>query len=114
MSERYISEADAQAALDAVKKQFNVEGCTPPFLVRDWEYLHMKPNATPWAIVWEEGPHEWAYRSPHGGRDFETTLLVRDHTGDEEYVADTPPAAGFPENVFAEPVTYWALGLYPA
>lgn len=45
-----------------------------------------------WAIVWEEGPFEWALR-PGWDQD------VRD---------------AIPDGVFAEPIESFSLGLYPA
>lgn len=84
-----ITKRQAEAAFAAVLEQYKVPltlGAPKPELVRNWDYLDSGPTA--WAIRWEDGPDEWAY-----------------HTSQKEI---------FPAGVFVEPVTYWALGLYPA
>jgi len=53
-----------------------------PVLCRDFGFL----SVTRWAVVWEEGPWEWAL-----GLGPDTSKAV-----------------------FVEPVTTWALGLYPS
>ena len=51
-------------------------------------------STSPWAVVWEEGPFEWAMFVPHGGEGIAPAELADD--------------------VFAEPINGWALGLYRA
>lgn len=67
-----------------------------PVLVMAWDWLGT--GAAP-AIVWEEGPYEWALLASGGGMSEFGTV----HQPIEE-----------PEGVFLEPVTSWALGIYPA
>lgn len=55
-----------------------------PVLVEDYGSFY---STTRWAIVWEEGPYEWAL------------------TVGQENV---------PDGVFAEPIESFSLGLYPA
>jgi hypothetical protein len=81
------TEAQANAVFEQIKIQFK-EYITPdyaPKLVKDWDYLESGPKA--WAVVWEQGPHEWPYSVP------------------------TFPA---PEaSVWAEAVNTWAVAIYP-
>jgi hypothetical protein len=57
-----------------------------PVLCRDFE--SMSGSTIRWAIVWEEGPYEWAYDASENTRDL--------------------------PGVFTEPVNTFTLGLYPA
>lgn len=62
-----------------------------PVLCHNFEGWH---TTTTWAVVWEEGPYDWAMWIPHGGEGFPPAELARD--------------------IFAEPINGWALGLYRA
>jgi hypothetical protein len=93
-----ITKAQAVAAYRRVCKQFDetphdavVEqgsGSWPdvPVLVRD--FSGYSGGLSRWAVCWESGPFEWAL-------------------ADRAKVADSAA-------VFAEPITSYALGLYPA
>lgn len=108
-----VTKEIAEQAFAAIKKQFAayIDENNGPELIENWDWLDSGP--TPWAVVWEEGPFEWAYRAQTGGRDYEATLLMRDATGDQTKVVDTPEAEGWPEGFFTEAVTSWAVGIYP-
>jgi hypothetical protein len=87
---------DAEKALNAVKRTFKGWYDGPedgPQLVKDWDWV----GPTPYAIVWEGGPYDWAMLASGGGRD--------------EVGAKVEPIRV--DGVFLEPVTGWALGVYP-
>ena len=105
-----ISRKLAEQALASVKKQFSayVELGYEPKLVEAWDGQH-------WAICWDEGPYEWTYRCPEGGRDLELTLELRSVPGvDSKATVDDPAAPNWPTEVFAEPYDSCVLMLYPA
>lgn len=81
-----------------------------PFIYRDGKEIDVDP--VPFAIVWEGGPSEWAYRAKEGGRDVELTLELRAATGFMNAVVNTPEAVDWPVGVQAEPYFSYALGLY--
>lgn len=91
-----LSRELAEKALDAIKVQFAnyIEEGHGPKLVEAWTELGH------WAVCWEEGPYEWSILAVHGGHDIDF--------GDK-----VPAAEEFPTEVFAEPVNYCVLGLYP-
>lgn len=105
MSSTYITEEQAQAALEAVKKQFApyMEPGYGPVLERDYHWLD-KP--TPWAVVWEMGPYQWACAGPGGGLNEEASFALGK-------VVMFPEAPDWPEQVWAEAVTGWCLALHP-
>lgn len=87
---------DAEKALNAVKRTFKgwIDGPEyGPKLVKDWDWV----GPTPYAIVWEEGPYDWAMLASGGGRT--------------EFGSKVEPVKV--DGVFLEPVTGWALGVYP-
>lgn len=67
-----------------------------PKLVENWEWVSGTPVR--WAILWEEGPCEWAYIAMHGGTDADGFTI---------------PAATPVEGVYTEAWTTWAIGIYP-
>jgi hypothetical protein len=82
-----LREPDVIHALQKVKEHF-ADYISPgygPKLIRDWDFPDSGPIA--WAIVWEEGPDDWAITASH---------------------ADIFDAT----RVFAEPYSGWALALY--
>lgn len=94
----------AEKVLTAVKKAFapwlDKDG-NGPVLKENWDWFG-HGNPTRWSIVWEEGPYQWTYLFPFGGRDEEFGFKIAD-------VSDAIPA-GF----YAEAETGWAIGLYEA
>jgi hypothetical protein len=105
-----IAETTARAALAAIRAQFSAylgDGEPAPEIRRDWDWLDSGP--TPWAIVWEEGPDEWAHRAQQGGVDEHLTASAQDVI--PGHVSTTPPAADWPEGTYAEPITSWAVAI---
>ena len=86
MTER-LAQPDVTHAFQKVKERYAdyTTADSGPKLIRDWDYPDSGPIA--WAIVWEEGPDEWAIDVSQGD--------VFDAT-----------------RVFAEPYNAWALALY--
>lgn len=91
----------AENVLAALIKQlpFVTDDAYGPKIVQNWEWLQYSDPA-PFSIIWEEGPYEWAYLFPNGGRDEEFGSTRRD-------VSDL-----IPSGVFVEPITSWAIGIY--
>lgn len=137
MSVRKISREQAEAALAAVREQFKKylepetfeaftadDGtehpartypplCTEPKLVEDW-------NGSGWAICWEDGPDEWAYRATSGGTSEEERVLVAQAAQEFGYdpkaavariKADEPIT--WPKGVVGGPYYSFVLSLYP-
>lgn len=117
-----VTRAQAERALACVREQFKeyiAAGDPPPRLVENWvpvtyrEGRVVEGETIPFAIMWEEGPSEWAYRAPEGGRDIELTLELRSIPGvDPVAVVDTPAAVGWPEGVQGSAYFSYVLGLY--
>lgn len=95
-----LTKAQATAALRAIEQQFEVTdmvrtaGCAPTLMEN---YESWGGSVTRWAIVWEEGPYDWAINAfdpyvTEGGYRIEG--VVR------------------PADVFAEPINGYVLGLY--
>jgi hypothetical protein len=95
-----VTKRQAEQAFNQIKKQFAAfiepDDKYGPQLVKDWDWLDSGP--TPWAIVWEGGPYDWAHLAEVGG----TT----------EFGTKIPAAKAWPKDTFAEPVTGWAIGIY--
>ncbi|MBC8090836.1 MAG: hypothetical protein H7Y15_02640 [Pseudonocardia sp.] len=95
---RNLTQAKATAAYRALLKQYKAHAVTAhpvveqgagpwpsdPVLCRNFESWS---STTRWAVVWEEGPYEWA-------------LDAAEHS------------EKFPVGVFVEPINGYALGLY--
>lgn len=96
-----ITREVAEQALEAIKGQwpYDVAEGNVPKLIENWDWL--ESGSIPFAIVWEEGPDEWAYRAGDGG-PFHTDLGT----------LNTPKAVNWPCGTFAEPITSWAVGIY--
>ncbi|MFE0472636.1 hypothetical protein ACFW2V_13575 [Streptomyces sp. NPDC058947] len=114
-----ITRKQAEQALACVRQQFKVyidAGEPEPVLVENWKPFvwqdsrGVETDTYPFAIIWEEGPFEWAYRAEEGGVDEELTLLGREFK--EDYVAHTPAAQGWPKGVHGEPYFSYVLTLY--
>lgn len=98
-----VTKADATKVLNALKRQQRAyigAGYTPPVLVRDWDWMGTG-HAARWSIVWEEGPFEWAHLFPHGGIEEEFGFKIED------------VSERMPSGVFAEPITSWAVAVWP-
>lgn len=69
-----------------------------------------------WAIVWEEGPFEWAMNASMGGYDDEVAEALLACGKDRTYAEQqaTVEAVTTPDGVFVEPVNGYVLGVYPA
>lgn len=96
-----VSRSDAEKVLKAVEQAFAsyVEGSGyRPTLDMNWDFMGTGAMA---AIHWEEGPYDWAYEFPYGGIDQEFGYKIPD------------VSASIPGGVFIEPITSWAIGLYP-
>jgi hypothetical protein len=109
--QRRISEAQARQCLAAIERQF------APYIDQTCRPTLAKPGeqCSGWAIVWEDGPDEWALRAFHGGHDEELYHLAREAGATPEQARRTAQVGGVPcpAGVFAEPVMTFVLGLYP-
>jgi len=80
-----VTKKQAEKAFTQIKNKYkgywSVENNAPK-LVKDWNW---SGTTAPYAIIWEEGPFEWAI-------DASFSVKV--------------------EGVFAEPYTSWALGIF--
>jgi hypothetical protein len=91
-----ITRATALAALSAIRKQFGVGASEiGPTLVKNYE--SMSGSTVPYAIVWEEGPYDWAIDA------FERSVTEFGH----KLEGVTRPAG-----LYAEAINGYALGLY--
>lgn len=117
-----VTRQQAETVLNRIKTQYRAhwepdERCAPK-LVENWDWLESGPRR--WAIVWEEGPFEWAFRASMGGFDEEAALLTADHLGEEETRARAKAGRfnvepiEMPKGTFMECVTSWAVGIYEA
>jgi hypothetical protein len=102
----------AQSALRAIRKFY---GYKPgeyggPQLVEEYHGWH---STTRNAIVWEEGPFEWAIRASLGGFDEEMYHDLREFMTNEEaiYKAQVLPVK-VPKGTYLEPINSYSLGLY--
>lgn len=116
-----ITREQAEQALACIRQQFRSyigAGYPAPELTESWkpfiyrEGREVDTEVIPFAVVWPEGPDDWAHRAHSGGRDVELTLELRDALGSEDATVDTPAAENWPEGVQAEPYFSYALGLY--
>ena len=103
-----VKKRDADKVLAAIKRQFAgwIEPGHPetgPQLVKDYDWLGddwLGDGGAPYAVLWESGPYEWTYLAGEGGIEEEFGFKIK--------------AVEFPEAVFVEPITHFALGIYPA
>lgn len=123
---REVTRKQAEAVYAVVLERFALylEGLAPdsldyPKLVRDWEPW-WGDSVVPWAILWESGPFEWAYRFTMGGFDEEMAVGVSEFVGAErtremaragEFVEQP---AKVPDGVYIECGTSFILCLYTA
>lgn len=92
-----------------------------PHLVENWEpWWGPEGRTVPFAILWESGPDEWAYRFNDGGFDEELALGVAEFVGQErtremaKAGEFTEKPAELPKGVYIECGTSFILCLYPA
>ena len=106
MAKKAVTKTQAEAVLREVRRVFATyikAGYPAPQLREnfDWGY-----GVAPWAVVWEEGPFEWAMLATSGDVDEEMSSI----TGRTVWSKSIKQPAG----VFCEPYTSWALGIYSA
>lgn len=95
-----VGVGQARKVLAAVRKQLAgaiLPGDAGPQLLMDWQWTASTPPHP--AIVWEEGPYEWAYLFPHGGIEEEFGTRVKD------------VSSSLPAGVWCEPDTSWAIAI---
>lgn len=109
-----IRKGDALTVLAAVRTRFGITAADQygPVLAENFTWV----GSAPYAIVWEEGPFEWAMAFTGGGISEEDAEMCAELNA--EFGADLKPAGHpayeAPAGVYVEPLTGWALGLYPA
>lgn len=109
-----MNEELAKRALESVKKQFRDyigAGYPEPELIQDYGTVftanggaNIHEMTTSWAIVWEEGPHQWTYMCPEGGYDEEMSSEL-------QMKVEREAAPEWPEEVWAEPTNHYVLSL---
>lgn len=116
----FISEELAQAALAAIKEQWKdwLAGIDEPGDMGPGPVLVMGwcDSGDP-AIVWEEGPFEWALLVNAGGASDEDRALAAAAAKEFGVPYKAPAgraAAVMPKGVFAEPYYSFVLALYPS
>lgn len=95
-----VTKRQAEKVLASIKRQWKTyldAGYEPPVLIMDWDWFG-DGGGRP-AIIWEGGPFEWALFANFGGKD--------------EFGFDVAEADYDRDEVFVEPLTTWALGIYP-
>jgi hypothetical protein len=105
-----VTKAKAERVLAAVKKKYApyLDGAgesDQPVIMTEF----YSGNA-PFAIVWETGPSDWALVATSGDPTEEDWALLAE-VGLKP--SGSKPLA-IPAGVYAEPITSYALGLYPA
>lgn len=111
MSRKTVTKRDAERLAAALRKQYGIDPSDPygPKVEKDWDWLGMGHPA-PWSIVWE-GAYDWPQRfGEDGGIDEELTAEARDF--DPNAIVRTK-GIHIPPHIFAEPITGFAIGLYP-
>lgn len=114
-----VTREQAEAVLAAVQAKYapdlNGENAEyGPKLIEDWDWLS---SPTKWAIIWEEGPFEWAYRFGMGGLNEEMYNALLESSGNtvegraKAYeMAMEKPADDIP-GVWTEAITAWAISV---
>jgi hypothetical protein len=96
-----VTRQQAEATLAALKAKYaddlRLGLYYEPKLIENWGYPESGPK--PFAIVWEEGPTEWALRFPAGGMAGFGAVM------------ESPVA--LPEGVWVEAYSEWAVAIYP-
>lgn len=105
-----VTEKMAEKVLQAVKTQFAeyTEGGNLPELILHYEgEIH--------AIVWESGPHEWAYNFPEAATNWEHVgvLVSEFNVPREEAIAKcTVPAVKLPKGVWTQAYNTCVVGIF--
>jgi len=82
-----------------------------PRLVQNYAWSE-RHDPVPWAVVWEEGPYDWALLClDDSDVDVEMTAELREFVNDQ--VIRTK-AVKQPKGVYCEPISGHVLGIYPA
>lgn len=110
-----MNRTQALAATAAVAHQFRTyidAGYSAPELVENWDF---PDTPVRWAVVWEDGPDDWASRAQVGGQD--ETLSIefgrRFDTPPAKVAASSrTPQGQWPRGVQAQPVYSYAVALY--
>lgn len=111
MTTNTITPEQAQAVLDAVKARWaSWLEYTQPMLLGNYE------GRGHWAILWEDGPRDWALRFTQGGYSEEEAAMAAAAAEEFDIPYDGPVIEKPTETpgVDAEPIYTFALGLYPA
>lgn len=112
MARKNITRQDAERVLNLVQYQNNIKESEQdrwgPTLVENWDW---SGHPTRWAIVWEEGPYEWAYHFPFGGVDEELTAALQDFAPGKVV---RRKEVQLPDHIFTEAITSFAIGIYLA
>lgn len=123
MSTTTVTDAQAQAVLDAVIARYKVY--FEPIKSEDGQRVICAPAAKPVlrrdehghaVISWEDGPDDWAYQATEGGST-ETERVAMAQASKEfgvRLTASEPSAVAFPKTVEVEPYSSFELGVYPA
>ena len=102
----------AQSALNAIRKAYGYKPGDEggPQLVEEY---HGWYSTTRNAIVWEEGPFEWAIRASMGGFDEEMYHDLKQLMPSEEAAqkAQQQPIK-VPKGTYLEPISSYSLALY--
>lgn len=118
-----VTREQAEQVLAMVKQRYAADLAsdgdytpTPPTLIENWEPYW--GGTIGWAILWEEGPDDWAHLVCSGGIDEGMAGMLADVVG-EAKVREAVKAGQFtekpleaPEGVWLEPATSWAIGIY--
>jgi hypothetical protein len=104
-----VTKGDAEKVLAAVRKQYAayLDGVEGPVLLKDWNWTGY--GAARWSVVWEGGPYEWAVNFGDSGVDEELAELAAEFGLSPVRFKPYP----IPDTVWTEPVTGWALAIYP-
>lgn len=123
----------AHAVLAALERRYrhyleNERDDDLPKMVENWEPYYMdgarvrgEDVRVPWAILWESGPDDWAYRFTSGGVNEELAILTEEFLG-KDGVVQAVREGLFTEKSFedevlgvrTEPATSFIVEIWPA
>jgi hypothetical protein len=99
-AEQVVAAVRRQVAGDCTDDEFRKAFGDGPQLMENWDYLG--DGGHRWAVVWEEGPFEWAHLFPYGGIEEEFGFRLAD------------VSAAIPDGWYSEAITSWSVGLCQA